>query len=590
MIFGLALLFAKVAADIAALLGSTTSLSVLVEIGSLQEALIYVTVAALLANVASVLPRAPRRGLLFLGTAMGLAFSLADAATFRYLKRDFMHSAGDLASLHVGMHKALVGGFQYVPLAAIVCALVMHAWIANWSWKLEIAAPRRVLALATIALIECLGMFRANIATAALQHLGAGIVDRGDGRGNTYSFAYRALAATVHKKPVAIRSMLDRPETVVLFINESLPRHAKDSKGDKGALMSGILSKVGAQAGPWIEFPFARTNSCATDISVPSMLTGTDPTEGGDKLEAMPFVFDLAHAAGYRTSFFTPQDYTWAHMNDFFRPAAIDTYVTGDRLGLAYVNDLAVDDAEIADLVAKQVQGLKPHEKAFIVVNTNAFHLPMQSEGRMAAPSSITGRQERTAFIIERVYGQIFSSLENAGRLGNALIIVTSDHGEADSDRPRDVTRLLSHYEEAINVPLFVHLPKDTPPEIERQVRANAGETVENSDIAPTLADFLGYSSPLGYAGFSLVRRVPSDRLTVSVSSCEWKQWSKSAFGMAKGNERFIYVQDSGSRFFDVAKDPMESRAATSGERCDWYLRRAEAIPCTEEILLRNKP
>ena len=353
--------------------------------------------------------------------------------------------------------------------------------------------------------------------------------------------------------------------------------------------MSGILSQIGAQNGPWVEFPNARTNSCATDISVPSMLTGTDPTEGGDKLEAMPFVFDLAHASGYRTAFYTPQDYIWANMNDFFGPAAIDTYVTGDRLGLAYVNDLAVDDAEIAELVARQVEGLKPHEKAFIVVNTNAFLLPLQSDGKMSAPSSVIGRQERAAFILERVYGRIFSSLEQVGRLGNALIIITSDHGEADSDRPRDVTRLQSHYEEAINVPFFVHLPKDTPPEIERQLRANAGETVENSDIAPTLADYMGYSSPLGYAGFSLVRSVPSNRLTVSVSSCEWKQWSESAFGMARGNERFIYVQDSGSRFFDIAEDPKESHAITSGERCNWYLRKAEAIPCTEEILLRNR-
>jgi arylsulfatase A-like enzyme len=354
--------------------------------------------------------------------------------------------------------------------------------------------------------------------------------------------------------------------------------------------MPGILSQIGALNGPWIEFPNARTNSPATDISVPSMLTGTDPTDGGDKLEAMPFVFDLAHAAGYRTAFFTPQDYTWANLNDFFRPAAIDTYVTGDRLGLAYVNDIAVDDAEVAELVAKQIEGLKPHEKAFIVVNTNAFHLPLQSGGKMAAPSAITGRQERAAFILERVYGLIFSSLDKAGRLRNALLIITSDHGEADSDRPRDVGRLLNHYEEAINVPFFVHLPKDTPPEIERQVRANAGEPVENSDIAPTLADYLGYSSPLGYAGFSLIRRVPSDRLTVSVSTCEWKQWSKSAFGMARGNERFIFVQDSGSRLFDMAKDPKESRAVTSGERCDWYLRRAETIPCIKAILLRNKP
>ena len=116
MIFGLALLLAKIAGDIAALLGSPTTLNVLVETGSLQEALIYMTVAALLGSVASMLPCALRRWLLSLGTMIGLAFSLADAATFRYLKRDFMHSAGDLASLHVGMHKALVGGFQYVPL------------------------------------------------------------------------------------------------------------------------------------------------------------------------------------------------------------------------------------------------------------------------------------------------------------------------------------------------------------------------------------------------------------------------------------------------------------------------------------------
>ena len=106
------------------------------------------------------------------------------------------------------------------------------------------------------------------------------------------------------------------------------------------------------------------------------------------------------------------------------------------------------------------------------------------------------------------------------------------------------------------------------------QLRQNVDRTVENLDIAPTLAWLLGARAPVGssYAGLSLFTKLPRNRVSVSVTNNEWKQWTPKAFGLAGGNDRLVYSDRIGMQYFDVSRDPDESRAITAGPAYDLYV------------------
>jgi arylsulfatase A-like enzyme len=378
---------------------------------------------------------------------------------------------------------------------------------------------------------------------------------------------------------------------VVLFINESLARFFPSSDGASTGLMAKIVADSSPKAGAWIEFPYAKTNSTVTEISVPSMLTGVDPVEGSAKIHAMPFVFDLAHAAGYRTAFFTSQDYSLAGFDNFYRPARIETYVTENNLPipLPRVNDTGIDDMEIADRVADYVHHLGADERCFLVINSNALHVPLQTTSKIPLPKTLTRAEQKVAFILESYYGRIFAALEDTGRLTESLMIVTSDHGDRDVKRPRSVDRIGDHFDEVITVPFYVHLPVQLAPQIKERVALNAERTVANVDIAPTLAEIFGYGPPPGldYAGFSLFSIVPSNRIVHCLTTNEWKQWSQSAFSLSQGTERFIFMANAGAFWFDVARDPQELHGVTQGARYDAFLQHAMTVPLLQDMLLR---
>lgn len=585
MLFALCLLFARLIGDGISLAAASAPLSALFTLPALQSAALFATCAVLADQAAARLPRGPGKALLLAFVLFSLVLALIDGTALRYLREDALHSAGDLLSQYTTAGDIWVYAKQYVGLPLLVFSLIAHGGIALFSGWRRPRPARWAGQAAVLGIVQVAGWFGPAALDAGLGRLG------GDQAGfsQAYVFRYRTLAATTHRLPVPRPLLLRHPATVVLFINESTPRQFPDSAGRRGELMRGIIRRAPAEAGPWIAFPKARTNASMTDISVPSLLTGVDPIEGADKLEAMPFVFDLARAAGYRTAFFTAQDYTVNGFHEFYSAARIGTYLTGDHLGLPKVNESGVDDMVVADRVARFFREARPGEPLFVVVNTNALHLPLQQTSEIPIPALPT-REQRAAYVLEQYYRSVLGALEQTGRLAASLVIVTSDHGESDPLRPRSVARQRDHYEEVTNIPFFVHLPKGSPAELYARLRQNAAGNIANIDIAPTLADCFGFGPPegLAYAGTSLFQQVPPDRLTDSVTTCEWRRWSFSAFGLARGEERLVFIEGERPGWFDLARDPQELHPVFSGEQVDSYLRWAGGVPTLEEILLHR--
>ncbi len=585
--YALSLLIAKSVGDSTSLYASAAPVTPQLALAIIQDLFLFFTLGLLLYQVAGLTGPKAGRVLLAAGTLLSCVFCLANGATLHYFNREFTQSIGDLLSLNVRFADVPYYATQYASgLSAFLC-IAAHLLVGFYFCRRPVKNARWHWSVVGLLAIQGVSLAREPLIGLAINWLDHAEPAFAGG----YTYTFQPLTASQHRSPERRSQLGVAPRTVVLFINESLSRSFPSSDGASTGLMAKIVADSPLKAGAWIEFKYAKTNGTVTEISVPSMLTGVDPVEGSAKIHAMPFVFDLAHAAGYRTAFFTSQDYSWAAFDNFYRPARIETYVTENNLPipLPRVNDTGIDDMEIADQVADYVHHLRADERCFLVINSNALHVPLQTTSKILLPKTLTRAEQKVAFILESYYGQIFAALEHAGRLADSLMIVTSDHGDKDVRRPRSVDRIGDHFDEVITVPFYVHLPAQIAPKIRERVASNAERTVANVDIAPTLAEIFGYGPPPGldYAGFSLFSIVPPDRISYCLTTNEWKQWSRTAFSLSQGTERFIFMANAGAFWFDVARDPQELHGVTHGPRYDAFLQRAMTVPLLRNLLLQ---
>jgi len=106
---------------------------------------------------------------------------------------------------------------------------------------------------------------------------------------------------------------------------------------------------------------------------------------------------------------------------------------------------------------------------------------------------------------VDSVLERIFGRLESGGRLADALVIVTADHGESLAQR--DNWGHGGPWQEGVRVPLILNLPGN----------ARAGERVAQVahlvDVVATVLEFVGLPPDSMLPGCSLLRPLPADRV-----------------------------------------------------------------------------
>jgi arylsulfatase A-like enzyme len=90
----------------------------------------------------------------------------------------------------------------------------------------------------------------------------------------------------------------------------------------------------------------------------------------------------------------------------------------------------------------------------------------------------------------------LFRDLESRGWLGNAIVVITADHGEELADHGR-MGHGFTLYNEVIHVPLMILTP-------ERRRRTDIRDVVSLVDVAPTILDLAGMAAPPLFEGHSL--------------------------------------------------------------------------------------
>jgi len=171
----------------------------------------------------------------------------------------------------------------------------------------------------------------------------------------------------------------------------------------------------------------------------------------------------------------------------------------------------------------------------------------------------LTSQYDGSIAYMDAELARFWRHLEATGRFDDALVIVTSDHGEAFGER-----QLMGHevsvYEDQVHVPLLVKFPR------QRQA-ATVEQFVSLSDLFPTILEQAGVRTPPAIDGRALLGAPPDparEVLSETFGNHLLSRWNprfrRTARAIFAGDLKLI-VSTTGSReAYDLAADPAEAR------------------------------
>jgi len=135
-----------------------------------------------------------------------------------------------------------------------------------------------------------------------------------------------------------------------------------------------------------------------------------------------------------------------------------------------------------------------------------------------------------------------FAEWTAKGLLDNAIVIITSDHGEGLALREHHFGGHGSFYEEGLKVPLIVHATAGARKWLERErglteadLIGRRHELVSHVDLVPTVLDALDMPTDVAFEGVSLFRDVPEDRIVHAQwddRNAAYRGFTKVRFGL----------------------------------------------------------
>jgi arylsulfatase A-like enzyme len=161
--------------------------------------------------------------------------------------------------------------------------------------------------------------------------------------------------------------------------------------------------------------------------------------------------------------------------------------------------------------------------------------------------------------LIDREVGRIVDALRDAGRLDNAVVVFTSDHGDSLGDHGH--SQKWTMYEEVVRVPLVVWSPHLLPG------RGAVDALVQSIDVAPALMELAGCTVPEWWESNSLLPALRGEpfagREAVYCEQGRDVVFQFADFVSMLRTDRYKLVHflgESYGQLFDLADDPYEER------------------------------
>ncbi len=165
---------------------------------------------------------------------------------------------------------------------------------------------------------------------------------------------------------------------------------------------------------------------------------------------------------------------------------------------------------------------------------------------------------------LDRALGRLFERLRALGRFDGALVVVTSDHGEALGEHG-----LLSHgvslHQHQLHVPLLVKAPQ-------QRAAAVSGVLVSSVDVMPTILAALSLEVPAALPGLDLLGEGGSERVVISEShpgvvfSRSHPRLRYAQRALFAGDLKLIASESGQRQLFDLSADPGELRNRFAGD------------------------
>ncbi len=314
---------------------------------------------------------------------------------------------------------------------------------------------------------------------------------------------------------------------VVLVIVDAVRADHVSSNGYVRATTPNLDSWVASQG---VSFTGARSVSSWTFPANASMMTGRNPSRLNATFENtvipadVPMLAELLRAAGYYIAGFVSAEYVrgWRGFSrgfDVYDEQAVGTSTSQTALAAAVNNRALV-------WLQTWTPGSQPLFLCLYYFDPHTWYNPpapydtlydsnyagpltpdVYRDGQDVVSGAIVPNAEDIEHLLalydgeitywDYYFGQMMTELDSRNLLDNALIIVTSDHGDAFGEHGKwNHTNCL--YEEILRVPLCMRydgvigsgLTVDVP--------------VQNIDLMPTILDWLGIAIPSGVQAVSL--------------------------------------------------------------------------------------
>jgi arylsulfatase A-like enzyme len=170
---------------------------------------------------------------------------------------------------------------------------------------------------------------------------------------------------------------------------------------------------------------------------------------------------------------------------------------------------------------------------------------------------------------VDRHVGALLSEVESRGLLDDAIVIVTSDHGEGLGDHGL-VGHIHQLYDSLIHVPLIAWGPGRIPPGV------RVDDSVSLIDLFPTLSELVDIPLPPSAQGRSLVSVVNDASMLSEAPPSISETYRPEAWhdrrALVSGRHKYIVTRtadgDIVEELYDLVEDPQEIRDLTA-ERPD---------------------
>jgi hypothetical protein len=337
------------------------------------------------------------------------------------------------------------------------------------------------------------------------------------------------------------------------------------------------------------------TPSPGTFSSCMMLWTGLPVTATVEAAHSAPVLWELARAAGYRTSYVTSQNLQFENFGAFVQRAGIDTIVSAIDLGGLKQEQLGAPDERATAAMLGVIRETPAGSPYFGVLHLSNTHAPYRvdpelqpfephSPNPVGDAEALHNHYRNSVLLQERTVAAFVRALRGAPGWDDTVVVFVSDHGEQFRERG-GLYHLHNLYDEEVRIPGFIVAGgRALDDERRAALRTYAAHRTYLADVNATLVDLFGVDatgSALPFASAnarSLVKSpgwVAEPLTLLSTASAVW-DGDNVRNGVMLGERVLVGAPGGGWACFDVARDPRQIEPLPAA-RCGRLM--TDAIP-----------